>query len=113
MQHILKQHADWLKGLETGKRAELTEANLFEAKLSGADLSRANLTGANLFGANLFGANLSGANLTGAELTEANLTGAVGLPDPDRVEEGTRGRDPAHHTRCRPSTQRNGPEVPG
>jgi len=55
---ILKDHMDWTKGRDGGKRA-----NLRGADLRGADLSGANLSDANLRGAYLSGANLSDADL--------------------------------------------------
>jgi hypothetical protein len=83
---VLERHKQWLDGISTGCRADLSEADLYGANLSGANLSRANLSGANLsradlsradlYGANLSGANLSGANLSGANLSEADLYGA-------------------------------------
>ncbi len=73
---VLERHKQWLDGISTGCRADLSGANLSRANLSRADLIGANLIGANLIGANLFEANLSGANLSGANLSRANLSGS-------------------------------------
>ncbi len=78
---VLERHKQWLDGISTGCRADLSGANLSRANLSGSNLSRADLSGAdligaNLFEANLFEANLSGANLSGADLSWANLSWA-------------------------------------
>jgi hypothetical protein len=73
---VLERHKQWLDGISTGCRANLSRANLSRANLSRADLIGADLIGANLFEANLSGANLSGADLSGADLSGANLSGA-------------------------------------
>ena len=78
---ILRKHLLWLKSMEGGERAYLSDANLRGANLRGANLRGANLRGAYLSGAylsdaNLRGAYLSDANLRGANLRDANLRGA-------------------------------------
>ncbi len=73
---VLECHKQWLDGISTGCRADLSGADLSGANLSGANLSWANLSWANLSGADLRGANLSGANLSEANLSGANLSGA-------------------------------------
>ena len=73
---ILASHGAWLRGEDSGKRANLSGADLSGATLSGADLSGATLSGANLSGADLSGASLYGASLYGADLSGANLSGA-------------------------------------
>ena len=70
---VLERHKQWLDGISTGCRADLSGANLSRANLSGANLSGANLSRANLSGSNLSRADLSGANLFEANLFEANL----------------------------------------
>ena len=81
LNEIIKKHSYWLKGLECGKRADLSGADLRRADLSEANLSRADLRGANIYGAdlrgaNIYGADLSGADLRGADLRGVNLSGA-------------------------------------
>ena len=63
---FLDSHNRWLRGEQSGQKANL----------QGADLQKADLQGANLQGANLRWANLQGANLREANLREANLQGA-------------------------------------
>jgi uncharacterized protein YjbI with pentapeptide repeats len=46
LKEVIRLHAEWLRGYQGGKRA-----NLWGANLSGANLSGANLWGANLSGA--------------------------------------------------------------
>ena len=81
LKNLLDSHAKWLRGEESGMRADLSGANLSGADLERADLRRANLSGADLSradlsGANLRHANLSGADLERADLRRANLSGA-------------------------------------
>ncbi len=66
LSEILAQHAKFVRGDETGARAEL----------SGADLSRVNFYKVNLTYANLQGANLEGASLREAKLASADLSKA-------------------------------------
>lgn len=63
---ILAAHEKFIRGDETGTRADLT----------GADLSRANLEKANLAYVNFHGAVLEGANLREAKLSSADLSKA-------------------------------------
>ena len=101
---VLDGHAAWLKGEETGKRADFSTGNWRGVDLHGANLqnaflsvtysydderpvelceegvayysaTRTDLRGANLSAADLQAADLRGANLTGANLTDANLRG--------------------------------------
>ena len=44
LKKILAAHAEWLRGLKSGARANLTRANLSEADLSGVDLFGADLS---------------------------------------------------------------------
>ena len=102
---ILDDHAAWLKGEETGKRADFSTGNWRGVDLHGANLqnaflsvtysydderpvelceegvayysaTRTDLRGANLSAADLQAADLRGADLSGAELGEVNLRGA-------------------------------------
>lgn len=99
---ILDDHAAWLQGEETGKRADFSKDNWSGVDLHGANLQNAFLSvtyfeafddydyfdtgdpppphyGAartDLSGANLSGANLQGANLSGANLSGADLSNA-------------------------------------
>src|ERR1700676_5540941 len=66
LSEILEQHAKFVRGDETGARAEL----------SGADLSRVNFYKVNLTYANFQGANLEGASLREAKLASADLSKA-------------------------------------
>lgn len=61
---ILDLHAKWLKGENSGIRANLSEVNLSEANLSRVNLS----------GASLYRADLSRANLSDADLSRTNLS---------------------------------------
>ena len=79
---ILEEHKDWLNNNDSGKRANLRDANLQDADLWGANLQDADLQDANLQDANLRGANLRDANLRGANLWDADLWGA-NLQDAD------------------------------
>ena len=74
LKKILQLHDRWLRGLETGKQANLSYANLSNANLSYANLSYADLSYANLSNADLFNANLSNADLSKANLSYANLS---------------------------------------
>jgi hypothetical protein len=84
---ILKEHNEWLKDHEKGKRADLHEADLREADLRGADLRKADLCEADLREAVLCEAVLRGANLREADLREADLRKA------DLREADLRGAD--------------------
>ena len=79
LRKILDDHAQWLRGTSTGRRADLEGANL-----EGADLRSANLRSANLRSANLEGADLRSANLWSANLWSANLS-PFQIPDGDLV----------------------------
>ena len=89
LKEVLQKHLEWLRGITTGIRANLCDADLRGADLRGANLHGANLRGADLCGANLrdadlrgadlCGADLCGANLLDADLLDANLRGAVGV----------------------------------
>ena len=79
LEEILELHEKWLRGEETGIRADLSDVDLACFDLSYARLGRANLNYANLsdailIGANLVEINLIDANLNGSDLTNANLT---------------------------------------
>jgi uncharacterized protein YjbI with pentapeptide repeats len=73
---VLECHKQWLDGISTGCRADLSGSDLSGSDLSGANLSGANLSRADLYGSNLIGADLSGANLSGADLSGSDLYGA-------------------------------------
>ena len=73
LKEILKKHEMWLKGEESGERADLSDVNLRGANLRGADLRYANLKDANLRGADLRYADLRYANLIYTNLSDANL----------------------------------------
>ena len=76
---IIYKHAKWIRGEDSGERADLRNANLRNANLRNADLSGANLRGANLRDANLHSADLSDANLSDANLSNANLRDAKNI----------------------------------
>jgi uncharacterized protein YjbI with pentapeptide repeats len=76
LKFILMDHEQWLADNNTGKRADLTDADLDCADLAGADLRHADLIRADLKHANLAGADLAGADLAGANLRYATLAGA-------------------------------------
>nr|DAQ68504.1 MAG TPA: pentapeptide repeat protein [Caudoviricetes sp.] len=73
LQEVLKKHIKWLNNQDSGKRANLQDANLRGANLQDANLQDANLQGANLHGADLRDAYLHGADLRDADLRGANL----------------------------------------
>ena len=97
LKEVLELHKKWLNNDESGKRADLSNANLAGAILSNADLSNADLRRANLAGAILSNADLKradlcdanlrvtdlrradlrDANLCGTDLRRANLAGAI------------------------------------
>ena len=70
---IIEQHALYLNNGNTGKRANLRDANLQGADLRDADLRWANLQGADLRDADLRWADLRWADLQGADLQGADL----------------------------------------
>ena len=86
LSEILEAHHKFIRGDETGSRADLTGADLSRADLAKANLAYVNFQGANLEGASLREARLSSADLgkcrlrradlRKADLTEANLEGA-------------------------------------
>ena len=63
IREILRKHELWLKGEDSGERADFSLCDLLEADLRVANLRRANLRETNLRGANLRGANLRGADI--------------------------------------------------
>lgn len=84
---VVAMHAEWLRtGGQSGRQADLEEADLRQADLRGVDLSFATLAGANLERAELAGARLNGAVLSKtslqyacfaeADLHQADLSGA-------------------------------------
>ncbi len=73
---ILRLHTEWLSGVDSRKRVDLSRTNLSRSDLNGANLNRINLYGANLNRADLSGANLYGADLDNADLRKADLSGA-------------------------------------
>ena len=91
-QEIQKLHQLWIRGAETGRRANLRRANLRGADLRGADLRGADLCGADLCDADLRGANLCDADLCGANLCDANLRRA-NLRGADLRRANLRGAD--------------------
>lgn len=83
---VLDDHADWLRGADTGQRADLRDATLRHADLRDADLRDADLWGADLRDAVLRGAVLRGATLRDAVLRGADLEGAT-LPAYERLPD--------------------------
>ena len=73
---ILLDHMKWLDNSETGKRADLNDADLRYADLRCADLNSADLRCADLNSADLRCADLNGADLRCADLNDADLRGA-------------------------------------
>jgi len=69
LKRILDSHHEWLRGENTGERADLCDAILSGAHLSGVDLR----------GADLFGVNLCEAALSGAQLGPAKWDGWSGI----------------------------------
>ena len=73
IKEAIRLHELWIKGDESGVKANLSNANLEYANLEYANLRYANLSNANLEYANLRYANLRNANLRYANLSKANL----------------------------------------
>jgi len=73
LKEVLRLHALWLNDEESGKRADLREADLEGADLREADLEGADLREADLEGADLRWADLREADLEGADLRRADL----------------------------------------
>jgi uncharacterized protein YjbI with pentapeptide repeats len=84
---ILEAHERFVRGDETGARADFSGA-----KLSNADFGRANLAYADFHGANLNGANMREAKLASADLSKAQMRKAD-LRKADLTEANLSGAD--------------------
>jgi len=87
---ILESHRRFVRGDETGTRADLSGANLSRVNLERENLDLVDFHGANLEGANLHEARLSSANLSKAKLRRADMRKAdlteADLSDADLTE---------------------------
>ena len=102
LNEVLRLHKLWLRGDESGKRADLQDAelrgaDLRDTDLQDADLQRADLRGADLRRANLQLADLQNADLQDADLQDADLQRAdlrdTDLWDADLRDTDLRGAD--------------------
>ena len=63
LNEVLRLHKLWLRGAESGKRADLQDADMQIADMRGADMRGADMRGADMLGANIRYADMRGANV--------------------------------------------------